>query len=83
MASLEKAWLRLDGHREVRDAVARICKDRTTLVIAHRLHTVLDAGRICVVEDGAVTESGTYSELMRRQGRFATLSKLQFEDQAA
>ena len=77
------ASLDSESEREVRAAIARICKDRTTLVIAHRLHTVLDAGRICVVEDGAVTESGTYSELMRRQGRFATLSKLQFEDQAA
>jgi ABC-type multidrug transport system fused ATPase/permease subunit len=67
----------------VRQALARVCKDRTTLVIAHRLHTVLDADRICVVENGAIAEAGSYGELMRRQGRFAALSKLQFNGQAA
>jgi subfamily B ATP-binding cassette protein MsbA len=77
------AALDTESEREVRDAVSRLCEDRTTLVIAHRLHTVLDADRICVVENGSIAESGTYGELMRQQGRFATLSKLQFNDQAA
>jgi ABC-type multidrug transport system fused ATPase/permease subunit len=77
------ASLDSESEHEVRQALARVCKDRTTLVIAHRLHTVLDADRICVVENGAIAESGSYGELMRRQGRFAALSKLQFNGQAA
>jgi subfamily B ATP-binding cassette protein MsbA len=77
------AALDMESEREVRDAVSHLCKDRTTLVIAHRLHTIVDADRICVVENGSIAESGTYGELMRRQGRFAVLSKLQFDGQAA
>jgi ABC-type multidrug transport system fused ATPase/permease subunit len=76
------ASLDSESEREVRQAIGRVCKDRTTLIIAHRLHTVLDADRIFVVEDGAIVESGSYDELLRQQGRFATLSKLQFNDQA-
>jgi ATP-binding cassette, subfamily B, bacterial MsbA len=77
------ASLDSESEREVRDAIARVCRDRTTLVIAHRLHTVLDADRIFVVENGNIAESGCYDELLRQQGRFATLSKLQFNEQAA
>jgi ABC-type multidrug transport system fused ATPase/permease subunit len=77
------ASLDSESEREVRDAIAHVCKNRTTLVIAHRLHTVLDADRIIVVENGTIAEAGTYDELLRRQGRFAVLSKLQFNGQAA
>jgi ATP-binding cassette, subfamily B, bacterial MsbA len=77
------ASLDSESEREVRNAIARICKDRTTLVIAHRLHTVLDADRILVVENGAIVEQGSYDELRKRQGRFAVLAKLQFNDEAA
>jgi ABC-type multidrug transport system fused ATPase/permease subunit len=77
------AALDSESEREVRDAIARVCKDRTTLVIAHRLHTILDADRILVVENGAIVEQGSYDELRKRQGRFALLAKLQFNDLAA
>jgi ATP-binding cassette, subfamily B, bacterial MsbA len=77
------AALDSESEREVRDAIARICLDRTTLVIAHRLHTVVDADRILVVEGGTITECGCYEELTRRQGRFAELSNLQFQGEAA
>jgi len=73
------AALDSESEREVRDAIARVCKDRTTLVIAHRLHTVQDADRIFVVENGAIAESGSHDELLRHQGRFAALLKLQFQ----
>jgi ABC-type multidrug transport system fused ATPase/permease subunit len=77
------ASLDSESEGEVRAAIARVCKDRTTLVIAHRLHTVLDADRILVVENGGIAESGSYEELLRQQGRFVALSKLQFRDEAA
>jgi subfamily B ATP-binding cassette protein MsbA len=78
---LDESTAALDSESEhaVRNAISRVCKDRTTLVIAHRLHTVLDANRINVIENGAIVECGSYDELLRREGRFATLSKLQFQ----
>ena len=74
----------LDSHseREVSDALARIGKGRTTLVIAHRLHTVRNAGKILVVENGEVVEEGTYDQLRSRKGRFDSLLKLQFTELA-
>ena len=56
---------------------------RTTLVIAHRLATVLRADRIVVMEDGRVAEQGTHHELVARGGLYARLAKLQFGDEAA
>lgn len=77
------ASLDSESEREVRDAISRVCEGRTTLVIAHRLHTVLNADQILVVENGTIAEAGTYDELRRRQGRFALLAELQFNEQAA
>jgi ATP-binding cassette subfamily B protein len=77
------ASLDSESEREVRDAIAHVCKDRTTLVIAHRLHTVLAADCILVVENGTIVESGSYDELRKRQGRFAILAKLQLNGEAA
>jgi len=50
-------------------------------VIAHRLHTVVDADRIFVIEDGAVVESGRHDELLRKGGRYASFYRLQLRDQ--
>jgi ABC-type multidrug transport system fused ATPase/permease subunit len=82
---LDESTAALDSESEhaVRNAISRVCRGRTTLVIAHRLHTVLDANSINFVENGAIVESGTYNELLGYNGRFATLSKLQFDGQAA
>ena len=54
---------------------------RTTIVIAHRLHTVVDADRIFVIEDGMVAESGRHDELLRKGGRYASFYRLQLRDQ--
>ena len=48
------------------EAIAHLTQGRTTLVIAHRLHTVASADRILVIEDGAIVESGRHEELLRR-----------------
>ena len=53
-------------------------RDRTTFVIAHRLATVRNATRILVFDHGQIIESGTYEELVKRNGKFAELAKAQF-----
>jgi ATP-binding cassette subfamily B protein len=50
-------------------------------VIAHRLHTVIDAHRIFVIEDGAVAEAGRHEELLRKGGRYASFYRLQLREQ--
>jgi ATP-binding cassette subfamily B protein len=57
--------------------------ERTTLVIAHRLATVLKADRIVVMEDGRVVEQGTHAELSTQGGLYAKLARLQFGVEAA
>ena len=52
---------------------------RTTLVIAHRLATVVTADRILVMQDGAVVEEGTHNALLAREGLYARLARLQFD----
>jgi len=77
---LDEATASLDGESEahVRAAIATLCKGRTTIVIAHRLHTITSADKIVVIERGRVVEEGNHAELMRRNGRYATFFQLQF-----
>ena len=80
---LDEATAALDSESElqVREAMEQLFKGRTTLAIAHRLHTVSHADRIYVVESGRVTESGRQDELLRRDGRYATFHRLQLKEQ--
>jgi ABC-type multidrug transport system fused ATPase/permease subunit len=55
-----------------------VMKDRTTFVIAHRLATVRNATRILVFEEARIVESGTFAELVARNGVFAKLARAQF-----
>jgi subfamily B ATP-binding cassette protein MsbA len=80
---LDEATASLDSEseRQVQRAIKHLCQGRTTIVIAHRLHTVVDADRIFVIEDGTVVESGRHDELLRKSGRYASFYRLQLRDQ--
>jgi ATP-binding cassette subfamily B protein len=78
---LDEATSALDAESEaqVQEALERLMRGRTTLVIAHRFSTVRNADRIHVLKDGAVVESGTHAELMAEGGLYRRLHALQFE----
>ena len=78
---LDEATSSLDAHSEhlVQQALDRLMQGRTTLVIAHRLATIRDADRILVVDGGELIDSGTHEELIRKDGRYAELARLQFD----
>ena len=80
---LDEATAALDSESElqVREAMEHLFQGRTTLAIAHRLHTVSHADRIYVVESGRVTESGRHDDLQRRDGRYASFYRLQLKEQ--
>jgi ATP-binding cassette, subfamily B, bacterial MsbA len=80
---LDEATASLDSEseRHVQEAIAELCKDRTTLVIAHRLGTIMHADCILVVENGSVAEQGRHDELLRKGGRYASFYRLQLREQ--
>ena len=77
---LDEATSSLDAESEtlVQQALNRLMQGRTTLVIAHRLATVLKADRILVLDGGEVVEEGTHQSLIRKNGIYARLARLQF-----
>ena len=81
---LDEATSALDTESErlIQDALSRLMKNRTTLVIAHRLSTVEHADQIVVLDQGRVAERGTHAELLARGGKYAALHHLQFRDAA-
>ena len=82
---LDEATSALDAESEqlVQQALEALMKDRTTLVIAHRLATVRAADRIVVLDDGRIVEQGTHDALTKAGGLYARLARLQFADAAA
>jgi ATP-binding cassette subfamily B protein len=79
---LDEATSALDAQSEklVREALEELARGRTTLVIAHRLSTVRNADKIIVMDAGRVVDEGTHEELMKRDGIYANLYRLQFQD---
>jgi ATP-binding cassette subfamily B protein len=77
---LDEATSALDAESEhlVREALDRLMKGRTTLVIAHRLSTVKGASRVVVLDGGAVVQSGTHAELVGEDGLYRRLVERQF-----
>ena len=77
------AALDTESERYVQEAMDKLIKGRTTLVIAHRLHTVIQANIIHVVEKGAIVESGNHADLMARAGRYAQFYAMRFSRESA
>ena len=77
---LDEATSALDSHSEalVRDALKQVTKGVTTVVVAHRLSTVLRADLICYLENGKVVEAGRFADLLARGGKFSQLYEQQF-----
>ncbi|MCY8671480.1 ABC transporter ATP-binding protein/permease [Bacillus haynesii] len=78
---LDEATSALDTETEqvIQNALAELAKDRTTLVIAHRLATIRNADRIVVVTENGIAEEGTHDELVERGGIFANLHRVQYQ----
>jgi ATP-binding cassette, subfamily B, bacterial len=78
---LDEATSALDAESEtlVQTALEELMKHRTTLVIAHRLATVLSCDRILVMDQGKIVEQGTHASLVAQGGLYARLARLQFE----
>ena len=77
---LDEATSALDNVTEmqIQDALDKLCKGRTTIVVAHRLSTVKNADRIVVINNEGIVEEGTHEELIKRDGMYASLYKYQF-----
>ncbi len=82
---LDEATAALDAEteRQVQDALKRLCADRTTIIIAHRLATVLDADRILVMQNGRIIETGDHETLLAKGGVYHDLARLQFQQAAS
>jgi ATP-binding cassette, subfamily B, bacterial len=78
---LDEALSAVDAHNEsiINEALARLMENRTTLVFAHRLSSIIGADRIVVLDDGKVVEEGTHESLVTRNGRYSALMGDQLE----
>ena len=85
MGVLDEATSALDSYteREIQDALDRVSKGRTTLVIAHRLSTVVGADEIIVLDEGKLVERGTHAELLEKGGLYAGMWNRQREAEEA
>ncbi|MBP3294964.1 MAG: ATP-binding cassette domain-containing protein, partial [Lachnospiraceae bacterium] len=66
-----------DNERAIQEAISELCRDKTLLVIAHRLKTIKDADQILVISDGQIVEKGKHEELCALNGAYARMVSLQ------
>ncbi len=76
---LDEATSALDtiSEKQIQEATRNLSKDRTTLIVAHRLSTIRDADKIAVIENGGIAEFGSYKELIQKHGIFYEMQKTQ------
>jgi ABC-type multidrug transport system fused ATPase/permease subunit len=81
---LDEATSSIDTETEqlIQQAVERVMRDRTSIVVAHRLSTIQRADRIIVLHHGEIREIGSHQELLARRGLYWKLYKLQYADRA-
>lgn len=81
---LDEATSSLDAENEtlVQNAISNLMKDRTTIIIAHKLATIKNADKIIVLNNGCIDEQGTHESLMSAKGIYRKLAKIQFTDNA-
>jgi len=81
---LDEATSALDAESErmVQEALLRLMQERTTIVIAHRLATVIHADQIAVMDQGRVVALGTHQQLLRTSPLYSRLAELQFRQEA-
>ena len=75
--------LDVESERLIQQALTRLMRHRTTLVIAHRLATIVGADQIAVMDQGRIVERGAHSDLLAMKGRYASLHQMQFRDASA
>ncbi|MBR3642960.1 MAG: ATP-binding cassette domain-containing protein, partial [Parasporobacterium sp.] len=66
-----------DNERAIQEAISELCRNKTLLVIAHRLKTIKDADQILVISDGMIKERGDHASLMEQNGTYARMVALQ------
>ena len=71
------ASLDVDNETMIQESLSRLIKNKTVIIIAHRMRTVADADKIVVLKDGVVAESGTPEELKKKDGIYANMMKTQ------
>ena len=81
----DEATSALDTHteKEIQESIREVAADRTALIIAHRLSTVVDADEILVLEGGRIAERGHHADLLAQQGRYAAMWARQQEVEEA
>lgn len=79
---LDEATSALDTHteRNIQDALKEVCANRTTIIVAHRLSTIIHADEILVVKDGEIVDRGTHQELIGQAGVYADMWKAQSKE---